>query len=135
MDWFKFGKGVWQDCILSSWLFNFYAECMLSCFTHVWLFVILWTIVHQAPLPMGFPTQEYWNGVPCPPPGDLLGPGIEPASPALPALQVDSLPTEPPGKPFMQSTSCEILAWMNHKLESGLPGKISTTSHMQMIPV
>ena len=35
---------------------------------------------------------------------------------------------------YMQSTSCEMLGWMNHKLESGLPGELSTTSDMQMIP-
>ena len=40
----------------------------------------------QAPLSMGFSRQEYWGGVPCPPPGDLLNPGIEPASPVSPAL-------------------------------------------------
>ena len=45
--------------------------------------------------PWGFSRQEYWRGWPCPPPGDLPNPGIEPRSPAL---QVDSLPTEPPGK-------------------------------------
>ena len=36
---------------------------------------------------------------------------------------------------YMQSTSCEMLGWMNHKLESGLPGELSTTSDMQMIPL
>ena len=46
--------------------------------------------------PWGFSRQEYWSGLPCPPPGDLLNPGIEPRSPAL---QADSLPSEPPGKP------------------------------------
>ena len=45
---------------------------------------------------MGFPRQKYWSGLPFPPPGDLPHPGIKPASPAL---QADSLPTEPPGKP------------------------------------
>ena len=44
--------------------------------------------------------QEYWSGLPCPSPGDLPDPGIEPTSPESPALQRDSLPTEPPGKPF-----------------------------------
>ena len=47
---------------------------------------------HQAPLSMGFISQEYWCGPPCPPPGDLPDPGIKPVSPAAPALQVDSLP-------------------------------------------
>ena len=49
----------------------------------------------------GFSRQEYWCGLPCPPPGDLADPGIKLTSPASPALQVDSLPTESPGKPYM----------------------------------
>ena len=68
---------------------------MLSHFSRVCLFVTLWTITHQAPLSMGFSRQEYWSGLPCPPPGDLPDPGIEPGPPAL---QEDSLPSEPPGK-------------------------------------
>ena len=47
--------------------------------------------------PWGFSRQEYWSGLPCPPPGDLPDPGIEPGSPAL---QADSLPSKPPGKPW-----------------------------------
>ena len=54
-----------------------------------------WTVTHQAPLSMGFPRQEYWSGLPFPPPGDLPNPGIKPGSPAL---QADCLPSEPPGK-------------------------------------
>ena len=65
---------------------------MLSCFSHVQFCVILWTAACQAPLPIGFFRQEYRSGVPFPSPGDLLNPGIEPRS----ALQVDSLPSEPP---------------------------------------
>ena len=53
---------------------------LLSC---VWLFVTPWTVACQAPLSMGFSRQEYWSGLPCPPPGDLPYPGIEPMSPAL----------------------------------------------------
>ena len=45
--------------------------------------------------PLEFPRQEYWSGLPCPPPGDLSNPGMEPRSPAL----QDSLPSEAPGKP------------------------------------
>ena len=41
------------------------------------------TVAHQAPLPMGFPRQEYWSGLPFPSLGDLPDPGIEPMSPAL----------------------------------------------------
>ena len=55
-----------------------------------------WTIAYQSPLSMGFSRQEYWNGLPFPSPGDLPDPGIEPRSPAL---QIDALPSEPPGKP------------------------------------
>ena len=46
--------------------------------------------------PCGFSRQEYWGGLPCPPPGDLPNPGIEPRSPEL---QADSSPSEPPEKP------------------------------------
>ena len=42
-----------------------------------------WTVTHQTPLSMGFPRQEYWSGLPCPPLGDLPDPGIRPTSPAL----------------------------------------------------
>ena len=56
-----------------------------------------WTVVAcQAPLSTGFSWQEYWSGLPFFSPGDLPDPGIEPRSPAL---QADSLPSEPPGKP------------------------------------
>ena len=55
----------------------------------------LWS---PGPLSMGFSRQEYWSGLPYPPPRDLPSPGIEAKSPASPALQVDSSPTEPPGK-------------------------------------
>ena len=60
------------------------------------LFVTPWTIACQALLSMGFSRQEYWSGLPFPSTGDLLDPGIKPGSLAL---QVDSLPSEPPGKP------------------------------------
>jgi len=62
--------------------------CVCVYFTqYVWLFVIPWTVAHWAPLSMRFPRQEYWSGLPCPPPGDLPNPGIKPRSPAL---QTDS---------------------------------------------
>ena len=61
-------------------------ECLLSCFSHVQLSVTLWTVTHQAPLSMGFSRQEYWSGLPCPSPGDLRDPGIEPMSLMSPAL-------------------------------------------------
>ena len=60
--------------------------CMLSCFSGVWLFVTLWTAARQAPLSVGFSRQEYGRGLPCPPPGDLPDPGIEPESLTSPVL-------------------------------------------------
>ena len=66
--------------------------CVLSCFSWVQLFVSTWT----GALSMGFSRKEYWSGLPFPPPGDLPDPGIELVSPAL---QEDSLPSEPPGNP------------------------------------
>ena len=54
-----------------------------------------WAVACQVPLSVGFSRQEYWSGLPFPSPGDLPEPGIELRSPAM---QVDSLLTEPPGK-------------------------------------
>ena len=62
----------------------------------VQFFVTPWTVAHQAPLFKEFSRQEYWSGLPFPFPGDLPDQQIEPGSPAL---QVDSLLAEPPGKP------------------------------------
>ena len=96
MDWFRIGKGVWQGCSSNS-SSNLYAECVLSCFTCVQLLVTPWTVAHQAPPSMGFSRQEYWSGVPCPPPGDPPDPGIKPGSPAAPARS--GVPCPPPGDP------------------------------------
>ena len=60
--------------------------CVLSCFSHVWLFVTLWTVANQAPPSMGFSRQVYWSGLPWPPPGYLPNPGIEPSSHLSPGL-------------------------------------------------
>ena len=73
-----------------------YIICVLCCavlshFSCIRLFETPWTIALQVPLSMGFPGQEYWSGLPCPPPGDLPNPGIKPSSPVSPALQADSL--------------------------------------------
>ena len=54
----------------------------------------------QAPLSMESLRQEYWTRCPFPPPRDPPHPGMEPVSPGSPALQVDSLPVEPSGKPI-----------------------------------
>ena len=69
--------------------------CVCVCFPVMSDSVTSQTIACQTPLSMGFPRQEYWSGLPCPLPGDLLDPGIKSRSPAL---QPESLPSEPPGK-------------------------------------
>ena len=59
-------------------------------------------VLSRSVLSMGFPRQEYLSELPFPLARDLPGPGIKPMSPASPALQADSLPVEPPGKPEVQ---------------------------------
>ena len=63
-------------------------------------FATPWTLAYQASLSMGFSRQDYWSGLPFPSPGDLPDPWIEPGSPAL---QMDALLSEPPGKPSVDS--------------------------------
>ena len=70
--------------------------------SHVWLFATLWTVAHPDPLSMGFFWQEYWSGLPLPPPGRLPDPVIEPVSPTL---QVNSLLLSHQGNPS-QCTFC-----------------------------
>ena len=66
--------------------------------SHARLSATPWAVAQQAPLPLGFSRQEYWSGLPFPPPGDLPDPGIEPRPPVCPALQVDSFRLRPPGR-------------------------------------
>ena len=80
--------------------------CMLSHFSSAWLFVTLWTEAHQAPFFMGFSRQEFWNGLPCPPPGDLPNPEIELVclmSPALAVVDILNFPLFIP----RSSAACE----------------------------
>ena len=71
--------------------------------SRVQLFSTLWTIAPQAPLSMGFSRQEYWSGLPCPPPGELPNPGINPRLLRLLHWQAGSLPLVPPGKPHLNT--------------------------------
>ena len=64
--------------------------------SRVQLFATPWTVACQAPLSMGFSRQEYWSGLPFPSPEYLPNPGNKPGSPAL---QADTLSSQPPGKP------------------------------------
>ena len=99
---------IW-DCYFVQGFVKSYSRiiscaCRLNHFSCVWLFATLWIVAHQAPLFMGFSRQEYWSGLPSPSPGDLPNSGIRPGSPAL---QLDSLRAEQPGKPHN-----EIVIWL-----------------------
>ena len=85
--------------------------CVLRRFSFVWLFVIPWTVASQAPLSMGFSRQEYWNGLPCPPPGDLPDPGIEPGSLTSPALAGKFFTTNATWEAHSSSSSQSIFFW------------------------
>ena len=80
---------------------------VLSSFSRVQLCVTLWAVALQAPLSMGFFQQEYWNGLPCPPPGDLPDPGIKPASPASPTLLVEFFIIDPLWR-FLKNLKVEL---------------------------
>ena len=66
------------------------------------------TVAQKAPLSMVFSRQEYWTGLPCPSPGDLPNPGIEPRLFRLLHWQVGSLPLAPPGMPTIASISTDF---------------------------
>ena len=84
-----------------SLLFNMLSQSQkVKSLSRVQLFATPRTVAYQAPPSMGCSRQKYWSGLPLPSPQDLPNPGIEPRSPAL---QADALPSEPPGKPILQS--------------------------------
>ena len=70
-------------------------------------FVTPWTVTCQAPLPMGFPRQECWSGLPFPSPGDLPDPGIKPSSPTLACR---FFTTKPPEKALIRT----LFIYMHH---------------------
>ena len=87
-----------RPLIRLSWLrmFSFVLSLCAKLRSRVQLSVTLWTIAHQAPLSMQFSKQEYWSGLPFPPPGELLHPGTETVTPALAG---GFFTLEPPGSP------------------------------------
>ena len=95
--------------------------CGLSQFSHIWhIFATLWTGGGcQAPLYVGFCRQEYWGGLPCPPPGDLPGPGIKPASLKSPALTGE----------FFTATS----TWEALHLDFTLPCASKPSNHIHVV--
>ena len=87
---------IWLRKLKKLLLLFLWNVCMLSSFSHAWLCATPWSVACQAPLSTGFSRQGYWGGLPCPPPGYLSNPGIEPAF----HWQVGSLPLALPRKPF-----------------------------------
>ena len=97
---------------------------MLRRFSHVQLFATLWIVAHQDPLSMGFSRQEYWSGLPCPPPGDLPDLGIKPTSLMSPALA---------SRLFTTSTTWEVpfSAILQHKIKR-IKKKFLSSSEYQL---
>ena len=78
---------------------------------------------------MGFSGQDYWSGVPFPPPEDFPNPGINPASPGSPALEGGYFTTEPPGKPLITGVRSIILVELE-QCRVGTPGRgMGPSSH------
>ena len=87
-----------------------------NCIEIVRLFGTPWTVAHQASPSLEFSRQESWSGLPFPSPGNLPNPGMEPGSPAL---QVEALPSEPPGNTSFLSffVFCDAIRQKSYKRE------------------
>ena len=87
----------WNQKALVPWKerYDKPSACLLRRFSHVRLFVTPWTVACQTLLSMGFSRHEYWNGLPCLPPGDLPNPGIKPVSLTSPTWAGGTLPLVP----------------------------------------
>ena len=103
---------------------------VLSHFSHIWLFATLPTVASQAPLSMGFSRQEYWSGLPRPPPGDLPDPGFEHASLTSPALAGRFFTTSATRKPRLDHrvTQCwvknsNLILWQRGNSEGFREGR------------
>ena len=103
---------------------------MVRHFSCVLLFETPWTVPHLAPLSMGFSGQEYWSGLPCPPPGDLPDPGIELMPLRSPALAGGIFTTSATWKSLLYVHICIYVGlpwWLSIKESSC---KARTTRHM-----
>ena len=88
-----------------------------------------WTAVHSVPLSMGFSRHEYWSGLPCPSPGKLPDPGIEPHLSGAPRLQADSLPSEPLRKSHRTTilSRYSIYGYRPHRIENRNSNPVCTS--------
>ena len=78
------------------WVFMFSSCCAVLCLVAQSCPTLCYSMDWSPLCPWGFSSQEYWSWLSCPPPGDLSNSRLVPRSPTL---QVDSLPSEPPGRP------------------------------------
>ena len=104
-----------EQAFVHTYVDCMHAKLLQSCLT----LCDLWTVACQAPLSLGFSRQEYWNGLPCPPPGDLPNPKIECMLLCLLHWQMGSLSLLPPGKP--QSVSCLVVSDSLQLMDYGPP--------------
>ena len=137
-------NGLFTEVKGGRWALALHHALHRACMHCVWLFGTLWTVARQPPLSMRFSRQEQWSGLPCPPPGDLTDPGIEPSSLMSPTLAggfFSSFPrrwpqTAPPVFPILPKTfllmllressagqlplptSCSLSMWIWSKLVS-----------------
>ena len=91
-----------------------------------------WTIACKAALSMGLSRQEYWSGFPCPPPGDLSNPGMEPVSLVSFALQADSLSTAPPEESMLLLLLLQMIKRQYGLLWLKVKGYLSRFCHQTM---
>ena len=104
---------------------------MLSHFSHIQFFMTLWAVALQDPLSLGFSRQEYWSGLPCPPPGDLPDPGMELASLYISCIGRFFTPAanwEPP-VPAIQQCKSAIITHISPPSGASLPTPIPLGSH------
>ena len=94
-----------------------------------------WTVARQASLSTGFSRQEYWSGLPCPPPGGLPHPGIESMSLMSFALAGGFLTTEPPGKPYSGVRLCKAPSSCSLKMRAFYYKKRSLRLFCRRLPL
>ena len=89
---------------------------VLSCFSHIQFCATSWTVACQASLSMGFSRQECWDGLQCPPPGDLPNPGIEPTSLTYPALAGRFFTTSATWEALQRQPACVLSCFSRVRL-------------------
>ena len=123
-----------RQASLSLTVSNFAQVCSVLSRSVVSSFATPWTVAAQAPLSMGFSREEYWSGVPCPPPGDLPDPRIEPMSPAALASQANSLPLRHLGSPDL---TWKAASWISQcvfaRVSTLLSGSDSVATHVHLL--